>query len=458
MRRALLHAAMCAAAFVSPLLAQTPATTPAQQPPPLPAPAMQAPGSPIRQVTLAEALELSLRASPTMVQARQDVRVAQAQERQTLGAFLPTVNSQATSGETGPNRINATTGTVQAFPEFWSSRIGFSASYPLFTGFQRGAARHQAQATTSQRDATLLRQEYATALATKQVFFQALAFAELVTVQQTRLRGADEQLKLTTERLRLGATTRSDSLRAQVEYGNAQLALIQAQANLRVAQANLGRAIQVDGLATPIYDSTLGERVQNLDTAALREQARGAAPSVREAQASLAASRAALRASRASYLPTLALSGQYNWAAGDTSVHYPYRGKYANTWNLNITASYPIFNGFQRETGVTTADANVESAQSRLLDARLALDASLTQQYAALEAAAARIDVSQTSVAAATEDLRMQRERYRLGAVTIIEVLTSQANLDQAQVDFVQARYDYLVARAQIEALVGHGL
>jgi outer membrane protein TolC len=52
----------------------------------------------------------------------------------------------------------------------------------------------------------------------------------------------------------------------------------------------------------------------------------------------------------------------------------------------------------------------------------------------------------------------MQRERYRLGAVTIIEVLTSQGNLDQAQVDLVQARYDYLVARAQIEAVVGHSL
>ena len=107
---------------------------------------------------------------------------------------------------------------------------------------------------------------------------------------------------------------------------------------------------------------------------------------------------------------------------------------------------------------MTTADAAVESAQSRLLDARLALDASLTQQYAALEAASARIDVTRTSIAAAQEDLRMQRERYRLGAVTIIEVLTSQGNLDQAQVDYVQARYDYLVARAQIEALVGHAL
>jgi outer membrane protein TolC len=52
----------------------------------------------------------------------------------------------------------------------------------------------------------------------------------------------------------------------------------------------------------------------------------------------------------------------------------------------------------------------------------------------------------------------MQRERYRLGTSTIVDLLTSQAALNQAQANLVQARYNYLVARAQIEALVGHGL
>ncbi len=62
------------------------------------------------------------------------------------------------------------------------------------------------------------------------------------------------------------------------------------------------------------------------------------------------------------------------------------------------------------------------------------------------------------SRAAAEEDLRVQQERYRLGAATIVEVLTSQVSLDQAGVDMVQARLDYLVARAQLEALVGREL
>jgi outer membrane protein TolC len=52
----------------------------------------------------------------------------------------------------------------------------------------------------------------------------------------------------------------------------------------------------------------------------------------------------------------------------------------------------------------------------------------------------------------------VQQERYRLGAATIVEVLTSQVSLDQAEVDLVQARLDVMLAKAQIEALVGREL
>jgi outer membrane protein TolC len=39
-----------------------------------------------------------------------------------------------------------------------------------------------------------------------------------------------------------------------------------------------------------------------------------------------------------------------------------------------------------------------------------------------------------------------------------VEVLTSQETLDQAEVDLIRARLDFLVARAQLEALVGRAL
>ena len=53
---------------------------------------------------------------------------------------------------------------------------------------------------------------------------------------------------------------------------------------------------------------------------------------------------------------------------------------------------------------------------------------------------------------------RVQRARYELGASTLLEVLTSQTALDQARTALIRARYDYRVAKAQLEALIGRDL
>jgi outer membrane protein len=86
------------------------------------------------------------------------------------------------------------------------------------------------------------------------------------------------------------------------------------------------------------------------------------------------------------------------------------------------------------------------------------VDASLTARLAELESARAQIDISTTSLQAATEDLRVNQERYRVGAATIVDVLSSQEALSQAEVDVIQARYNYVVAKAQIEAIIGRSL
>lgn len=458
--------------------APTPAAATARAAAPTAAPiAYHAPAD-LPRVTMQDALRLAAQNAPSMVQARQNVRTARAGERQALGAFLPSLSTSANESYT-PVRIDATTGGAaaagQATP--YSQRFGFSANLPLFTGFQRGANRRAAQATTDQREAAQLQQEYATALSTKQAFFTALATAELVSVAEAQLRRSGEQVKLTSEKLRLGATTRSDSLGAMVDYGNSQLQLVQAIANLQYAQANLGRLIGTDGPVGPIPDSTLEMRLGTLDTGALRREALATAPSVRQAEASLVVAHASLSANRAQYYPTVTASYSQSWSralnaaitprpyldtvvnrlSGDTTyprVTMPFTG----SRTLQIAFSFPIFNGFGREYSITVADANVITAQANLRDARLFLDASLTQAISGLDASAQQIDIARSSVAAAEENLRMQQERYRLGTSTILDLLTTQTALNQAQANLVSARYNYLVARAQIEALVGHGL
>ncbi len=462
-----------AAGLAAPALAQQP-TQPAAPAPAQPTPAaaaaadsgvLSSEGWNAQRVTLAQALEMARANNPLQVQAQENVRVANMGRLQAIGSYLPTINANASSSKSSSQRPDYT-GAIVSAPSDVSS-LGISANLNLFTGFQRGAQRRLANATADLDRAALVGQTYATDLATKQAFFNALATQELVGVSQANVAQTEQQLKLTAEKLRLGATTRSDSLTASVAYGTAEVQLIQARANALTAQANLARAIGAAGLAAPVRDPTLEIRLVSLDTAALRREAEANAPSVLQATASVAAARASQSASRSSLWPTISLSASDRWSGQllfpwsaapiNTTTGLPTQ-KYLGSWNVGLSVSYPLFNGFQREAGMVVADANVRTSEARLRDAQLALDASLTQDLTALQAAGAQIDVSRTSVAAAEEALRMQQERYRLGAATIVDLLTAETALNQAQVSLVQSRYSYLIARAQLEALVGHAL
>jgi outer membrane protein TolC len=267
------------------------------------------------------------------------------------------------------------------------------------------------------------------------------------------VRRAEEQLKTSIAKLHAGSATRSDSLRSRVTLGNAQLDLIRAQTDLATAEAGLARLIGETGRVKALDDSAFYRVVEMPDTAALRAEAEGKSPRIQSAAASADAARAGLKASRAAYWPSLSLSANTAWNASRSNDYDLF-----NQRQLSLGLRWSLFDGFERELAVAERSASLEVADATAADERRAVAAELTARLAELTAARAQIEITLTSVVAATEDLRVQQERYRLGASTIVDVLTSQEALNQAEVDVVVARFDYLRAKASLEALIGRNL
>ena len=138
--------------------------------------------------------------------------------------------------------------------------------------------------------------------------------------------------------------------------------------------------------------------------------------------------------------------------SGDTSQRFLY------SKSLGLTLNFPFFNNFNREDQVVRARVSQDNAAAQLRDAHLAAQQSLIQQFGALRTAEERIRIQQASVLAAQEDLRVQQQRYALSASTLLDLLTSQSQLNQARAALIQARQDYRIARAQIEAIIGRDL
>jgi outer membrane protein TolC len=410
-----------------------------------------------RTVTLADAIRLSERVQPDVIRAAADVRTAGAQTRSAWGAFLPTVSASSAASDffaEGASRIDPVTGQLTTGNRSNRSlSTSLSASVDLFTGFRRTAELRAARANQAAADATLIDARFQQALTTTNQFLDALAAAQLLKVRETSVRRAEEQLKVAVAKLRTGSATRSDSLRSLVTLGSARLDLLTTGTDLAAAEANLARLIGQTGRVQAADDSAFYRVLPALDTQALRVEAESRSPRVQSAASGASAARASARASRSTYWPSLTLSASTGWD-GSRANDYDL----LNQRQVSLALRWNIFNGFDRELTIAQREADVDVAEANAADARRAVQADLELRLAELDAARSRIEITGISVVAAREDLRVQQERYRLGASTIVDVLTSQEALNQAEVDVVNARFDYLRAKAQLEALIGRNL
>jgi outer membrane protein len=408
---------------------------------------------PVR-VTLQQAIRAALEVQPAMIQALGDRRNAGAAGRTAFGAFLPTVTTSASRTQASANRFNqATNQIVSGGSSSKSYSGGVTLNLDLFDGMKRFASLRAADATISAADASVTNQRFQVTLQTVQLFYDALAREELVEVANAQVARATRQFQISVQKLHAGQATRSDSLRARVDLGNARLALLQAQANLETARSNLGRQIGIDRPLQAAADSAFP---QPPDTTALRAEVVQSAPQVMQSEAQARAAGARVGVAQAQYWPTLAAT--FNNGISGFDAPWTTFDSYVNNWSFRLTLSWPLFDGFTREQAQVEARVAREVADGQAADTRRQVSAQLTQQLAALETAHEQIDIARENVASATEDLRVLQERYRVGASTILDILTSQANLTQAETSVVQARFAYLIARAQLEALVGHPL
>lgn len=410
-----------------------------------------------RTLTLAEALALAEQTAPAVVQARGNVRSAGASIRSAWGEFLPGVSTRASYGGStseGLSRTDPITGEVISGNQTSKSlSLGGDASIDLFTGFKRGADLSAARAGRTSAEAALGVERANAALETTTRFLTALQETDLVRVRQDAIRRAQDKLAIANAKLSTRSATIADSLQAVVDLTNAQLNLLTEERNLTDAEAVLARLVGLPGRVSAVADSSLFQTIAIGDTAQLMDEAMERSPAVVRASANVRSARANLSITRSTYFPRVSLSTNTSFSGSDRNDFALFNSR---SWNLGLT--WQLFNGFGRERDMVTRQAAVDAAVASEADARRQASATLTSQLAALRTAESRAVLTARNLETARASARVQTERYRLGSIGIVELNAAQDALSRAETDAVSARFDYLRAKAQIEAILGRTL
>jgi outer membrane protein len=416
-----------------------------------------------RPIGLEEAVRLARRNAPASVQSQNAIRQAAGTVRQRYAAFLPSVTMSAgASSAEGfslaqvPDTINGGfRSEPRQFDQPWNGNHGLNLNLQLFGGGNRVFQLQQARAQLDAAEAADVTQDFAIALQVKQQYYAVLAARETRLAAQRQLESAEQQLRASTARVQAGAATRSDSLRTSIQVGNARLAILNADNSLANANAALSRLIGSETMVTADPSSEGNDAVAMADTdlMALAEKS----PAVVQALANQEAAKQGNRSVWSQYLPTLSV-GLGRSYSGRPDQFQLWGDSDLNRTSTNYSISWNLFNGLNREQQGLAARISVDNAEAQLRDARLNSRQQMIQQLGAFRTAEVRVQIQLASVAAGEEDLRVQQERYSLGASTLLDVLNSQTTLDNARRDLIQARLDARTAKAQIEALIGREL
>lgn len=400
-------------------------------------------------ITLDDALRRGTQLDPGYVAALGQVRDAAWQRRAAIATFiLPAVTVQTSATWFSSDAFNIGTGQL-------SSKIVTAqavASYDVVRGGQKIFDLQRRRAEFESARASELEARYRTALLIEADFYDVLAEQELTRVGEERVRRADEQLGVARARVLTGAAVQTDSLQLLLELNRARVDLLRERSRLRVARLQLGRRIGVAGPIgavplDPVPPPSLPVSEGDAIAEALRE-----GPAALAARADQRAAEAGVRSAWGLYLPSLTLNGQVS--AFDERF-FP---NATTRSSLGITVALPLWTNGQRELTLSRARSTRDVARAARADAELALRRDVVEAYETYVTARASFDLASEQVAVARENLRVQDERYRAGATTIIDLVTAQVSLTEAEAGLVQARYTTRLAFAGMEALLGRRL
>ncbi|HET9386607.1 MAG TPA: TolC family protein [Gemmatimonadales bacterium] len=402
------------------------------------------------RVTLVEALQRAARLDPNYVSALGQIDNAQWGRRNAFAVFiLPSVTIGTTMQRSDPPSFLFTDSLVRT-KTLWTANL--VARYDVFTGGQKIAELTRSAAALEGARADELRQRFATAQLTESDYYAVLADVELDRVARERLRRAQEQLSVARARVLSGAAVSTDSLNLRLELARAQVGQIQQQSILRVSRLQLGRRVGTVGPVDAVpLDSAPAPDLPIALADAISEAARQG-PEYRVAAANERAASAAYRAELGNYLPRATLTFTSN------TVDQKFYPQLFTQQSLVLGISLPIWNNGQRELNLSRARVNKDVARATRVDMDRGVLADVTAAYDQYETSRASARVARDAVIVARENFRVQQTRYSAGATTILDLITSQVALSEAESARVQAEYATRLALAGLETILGRRL
>ena len=284
----------------------------------------------------------------------------------------------------------------------------------------------------------------------KQAFYAVLLAQKSHEVVSEVFNNAQKNYEKTEQRFNVGKASEVERLRAQVTMMNAEPSVSSAENAVLLATWQLKAVMGID-LGTDIkVVGDLNDYTNEMLTPYVSEDDLSSNSTLTQLDIQNRMLESTIRMQKKQYLPTLAASINYNYSAmGDDKLSWFPSSTAALSLNI------PIFDGFQKRYNIKQSKVNKNMLELQRVDTERNLRIAIRNYNDQMALCIKNYQAANATVEIAQKSYQISEKMYEVGKATLVELNDAQLALQQAQLTQAQAVYNFMVAKASLDELIG---
>jgi len=431
--------------------------------------AQQAPPKQAYSFSLAQCIAYAYEHQDSIKNANLDITSADQKIREIKGQGLPQINGTVsfqdftrTPASVGPNFLSGgpidPKAPLTVFPfgaVQYNNTYSLAATQLLFSGsFLVGLDAAKTYKELSVR--SLNRSKVSTNVAVTKAYYQVLVSNEQINLLDANINQLKQQVNETTQSNKQGFVEKIDVDRITVQYNN----LVTNRENVSRALV-LGYAMLKFQMGMPIeQELTLADKLADVNlTQGAAEAATDTSFYHNRIEYNLLETAKKLneldvKQKKAEYLPTVVANGGFSAVYQENQTRYLYSHPYPNNF-IGLNISVPIFSGFQRDSRLKQSQISVQKSQNDLDNAKNGFNLQATAARVTFFNSLQSLNNQKKNQDLANEVLRVSKIKYQQGVGSSIEVTQAQTALETSDNQYIQALYDALINKVNLDQAYG---
>ena len=409
-------------------------------------------------LNLDKALEIALSDNPTIKVAEEEIALKKVSHKEDWQNLLPEASISGTMSHTitapqfsigdqtvkmGKDKANTATGTL-------------NISLPLFApAVYRAMSMTKTDIELAVEKSRASKQDLVNQVT--KAYYQLMLTQDSYDVLQKSYKLAEDNYNIVNAKYRQGTVSEFDKITAEVQMRSVKPSVISAGNAVTLSKLQLKVLMGItadvdikidDSLAAyegvvfaNQLDNTVHEGLVNNTT-------------MKQLELNRLMLQKNIKSLRTNFMPTLGLGYSYQYQSMNNDSWNVFNYNYGSSSSLVFSLSIPLYKA-SNFTKLKSNRIQMRQLDQNRLDTERKLNMQITSYQDNMSASSEQVSSNKENVMQAEKAVQIAGKRYEVGKGTVLELNTSQVQLTEAELTYNQSIYDYLVAKADLDQVLG---